>query len=162
MEWIKKKIKFIFTRNVSTEQLTLSIVLGITLGLFPVPFMTTFVCLFSTFFVSVNVPIMTAVNLLVTPIELAMIPLFVMMGNYLKYYGNFNSNLDVPSANISDLMASLKQNAFQGVRDFADVLLVAIIAWSIFQPIASFILYYALKPIVAKLIVKFQKQKSTD
>ena len=158
MEWIKQKITFIFTRNVSTEQLTMSIVLGITCGLFPVPFLTTFVCLLSSIFISVNVPIMTTVNLMITPIELGMIPMFVMAGNYLSRL--YTYDLDEASFNISDLMASSRQDALKGVREFADILIVAVFAWIIFAPIASAILYFLMKPLVAKMMIKFEKRKS--
>merc|ERR1712228_1053628 len=160
MDWIKEKITFIFTRNASTEQLTMSIVLGITLGLFPVPFLTTFVCFLSSICISVNVPVMTTVNLMVTPIEIAMIPIFVLAGNYLKMSILYTSDFDPSSFHISELMTSLRQDTLKGVREFADILIIAIFAWMIFVPIASFMLYVLLKPLVSKMMIKFEKRKS--
>ena len=161
MEWIKKKIKFIFTRNVSADQLTMSIAIGIVGGLFPIPFLTTGACLVLSIFISVNIPIMTTINLLVTPLELLLIPFFAMAGNSLKYYGYLllGGQPEDLVLNIGDLMASLKSNAFEGVKEFSGVLLFAVFAWIIFLPIASFILYHALKPTVTKLIIKFKVER---
>mmetsp|Transcript_57734 Transcript_57734/g.95802 ORF Transcript_57734/g.95802 Transcript_57734/m.95802 type:complete len:163 (+) Transcript_57734:39-527(+) len=159
MEWLKEKITFIFTRNVSTEQLTMSIVLGITCGVFPIPVLTTAACLISTLFVSVNVPIMTTINLLMTPLELAMIPVFVMAGKYIGAHKLlYGLDAPEPTLNMSAMLASIQDNVWQGLKEFADVLLLAIIAWLIFVPIASTILFYALEPVVAKLMLKFKKE----
>ena len=163
MEFVKNKIKFIFTRNLSIEQLTLSIVLGLTCGLFPIPFLTSVACVAASFIVSVNLPVMISVNLLITPIELAMIPIFIMGGNYIGIYQlMYGFNSVQPSMSISDLITSLKTNAIQGMREFADILLVAVVAWSLFVPIASIILYYVFKPIVSTLMTKYKKTKTID
>ena len=162
LTWLKEKIRFIFTRNVSLEQLTLSIVLGITLGLFPIPGLTTAVCFIGGLVVSVNVPIMMTVNLLVTPIELAMVPIFFMASNYFGIYQLiYGSTSITPSFDLSSMIASVKSDILGGILQFADIFLLAIIAWIVFVPIASFILYYLLKPLVSNLILKF-KSKTID
>eukprot|EP01084_Bolivina_argentea_P190207 326926_1 len=108
---------------------------------------------------------MTTVNLMVTPIEVAMIPMFVSLGNYWGVYEHiFGSEASdaKPSFNISALMSSLSDNAFQGAKDFADILLVAIVAWILFVPFASTVLYFILKPFVSTLIIKFSSHESEE
>eukprot|EP00484_Ammonia_sp_Unknown_P024703 CAMPEP_0197031524 /NCGR_PEP_ID=MMETSP1384-20130603/10512_1 /TAXON_ID=29189 /ORGANISM="Ammonia sp." /LENGTH=102 /DNA_ID=CAMNT_0042461065 /DNA_START=69 /DNA_END=377 /DNA_ORIENTATION=- len=101
---------------------------------------------------------MTTVNLLVTPLEIAMIPIFIMFANYLGIY-RVLYGIEQPSFDISAMMTSFQENKVQTVKDFADILFVAIIAWLLFVPIASFILYHAFKPIVSGLVTQFKKDK---
>lgn len=162
LTWFKQKIKFIFTRNVSLEKLTLSIVLGITLGLFPIPGLTTAACAIGAAIISLNVPILMTINLLVTPIELAMIPIFFMASNYLGIYQLIYGSTSIPPTfDISSIIASIKADKLKAIQEFADIFLLSIISWIIFVPFASILLYYSLKPFVAKIMIKF-KSKTVD
>ena len=101
---------------------------------------------------------MTTINLLVTPLELLLIPMFAMAGHALKFYlfSMFGQPPDDAPLNISHLMSSLKQDAWQGVQEFSGILFAAVVAWSLFMPLATLALYHALRPCVAKMVVKFK------
>lgn len=148
---LQKKVKNVFTQNISVEKLTLSIALGIMGGLWPIPGTSTFACLFLALFVSVNVPAMTLINLVVTPIEIAMIPVFVWIGNTLRAtFLNVDENDD--SVQISNLISELQENLFDGIMKFGSVLMTAIVAWTICLPFGVTLFYVLLKPIVGWLM----------
>ena len=158
---LQAKIKNVFTQNISVEKLTLSIAVGIMGGLWPIPGTSTFACLFLSLFVSVNVPAMTLINLIVTPIEIAMIPVFVWIGNNLRSVFMTIDPNDEP-VQISNLISELQANLFDGIVKFGNVLITAIVAWTICLPLGVLILYFVLKPIVGWLMSFYASAKKSN
>ena len=161
MSNLKAKIKAVFTQNISVEKLTFSVALGIMGGLWPIPGTSTFICWVLAIFVSVNVPAMTLVNLVITPLELAMMPVFIMLGTKLRSFMFHDINNET-EPQISNIINSLQNDFFEGIKESGNVLLNGIIAWLICLPFGTMIFYLILKPFIGKLMSIYQPNKQKD
>lgn len=70
-------------QGVSPEQLTRSVAFGATLALFPVFGLTTTLCFFAGLLLRLNPIAIQTVNYLMTPVQLAAIPIFIKTGEKL-------------------------------------------------------------------------------
>jgi uncharacterized protein (DUF2062 family) len=71
------------TQGVTPHLLGLSCALGVTLGIFPLLGTTTLLCLLAGIALKLNQPSIQAVNYLIYPVQIAMVPVFVRMGETL-------------------------------------------------------------------------------
>lgn len=76
-------IKNQLTQGVTPHLLALSCALGITLGIFPLLGTTTLLCLLVGIVLKLNQPSIQAVNYLVYPLQIALVPVFVRLGEML-------------------------------------------------------------------------------
>eukprot|EP00299_Pterocystis_sp_00344_P012043 c5727_g1_i2.p1 GENE.c5727_g1_i2~~c5727_g1_i2.p1 ORF type:complete len:156 (+),score=33.05 c5727_g1_i2:1-468(+) len=139
---IKNKIKSIVTSGASPTTLALSIAIGITCGVFPIPGLTSVPCVVATFFLPVNIAIVLTVNYLCTPLNLATFLLFIRWGETIT---------GTPPASLEELTTALSTNVIGAVQTFAISLAVGAIAWLLFVPFATLALFLPIR-LVATLL----------
>jgi uncharacterized protein (DUF2062 family) len=129
----------ILKSGATPEGLALSFAFGLTGGVFPVPATTTIICVAFVFIFKLNLAMVQLVNLLMTPINLATFMSFIRWGEYL--FG---------AQPVALSLEPFKESPLRALGDFWISLCYGVVAWSIFTPPATFILYQLFKPILRR------------
>ena len=139
-----KLVKSMLKDGISLRKISLSIALGVGLGIFPVLGMTTILCTFAAFVLRLNMPAIQAVNLMVYPLQIILLAPFYGAGSWL--FSRQGSHLS--SGSIIEVI----QNDFWGsFISFWDLTLYAILTWLIVSPLLILMLYSILKPVVGSM-----------
>lgn len=145
--WIIAPIREQLTRGVTPEKLSWTIALGLTLGIFPIMGSTSLVCLIAGYFLKLNQAILHLFKTLTYPLHLALILVFIRIGQYL------NGVPPIPFS-IPQLMVRFKDSPTQFARDFGMAALHGIEAWAIAALILIPLIRFITLPLLNKLIHK--------
>ena len=146
LQKLKKTLNKNLRQGISPEKLTVSLLLGIMLGLFPLIGITSFMCFLASMSFRLNHVFIQLVNYLVYPIQLLIIIPFLRLGHKL-----------FPFSQIQEVSPSIIQT-FSGsdiqfiMGEFSLLLLSAIILWILIALPLAGVLY----PIIVKQIRKTQ------
>jgi len=80
---IKAQIKQQLLQGVSPDRLAAAVAMGVTLASFPLIGFTTLICVIVGYSLGLNQPLMQAANYLAAPLQLALIPVFLRMGEWI-------------------------------------------------------------------------------
>ena len=139
-------VKSMFKEGMSLKKISLSLALGVGLGIFPVLGMTTLLCTFAAFALRLNLPAIQAVNLVVYPLQIILLAPFYGAGSWL--FGKQGWHV------ISENMIELLRNDFWGsIANLWDLTLYAVFTWLIVSPFLVLLLYSTLKPLISTLTV---------
>eukprot|EP00298_Acanthocystis_sp_HF-20_P030352 c9487_g1_i1.p1 GENE.c9487_g1_i1~~c9487_g1_i1.p1 ORF type:complete len:110 (+),score=30.65 c9487_g1_i1:53-382(+) len=83
-----------------------------------------------------NTPIMMIINYLATPLNLLSFVYFIRVGEQLA---------GVESVSLGDLKTALFNDIIGGIQQFSFSLFLGIVAWMIFVPLATLVLFFPLK-----------------
>eukprot|EP00697_Spironema_sp_BW2_P006549 gnl/Spiro4/2003_TR959_c0_g1_i1.p2 gnl/Spiro4/2003_TR959_c0_g1~~gnl/Spiro4/2003_TR959_c0_g1_i1.p2 ORF type:complete len:166 (-),score=20.70 gnl/Spiro4/2003_TR959_c0_g1_i1:219-716(-) len=118
-------LRNVLMSGLSPWELALSVVLGIVCGLFPIPGLTSLVSLLAVVsYKPLNVVVVQVVNLCLTPIQIACIPLFVVFGEWI-----FPVGPDEPPFSVVLLTEALAQSVTTALDVFKTVFLRAVVGW---------------------------------
>jgi hypothetical protein len=155
MKAVLDRIKKIISKGITVQELSLSLAIGITGGLWPVP-MTSFVgCTILQILFRVKpafAVIIQACNFAVTPVELFLFPKFIFYGETLL---GVNEHFDA-----SQLIPSLQKNLMGTLRNASGSLCYGILAWCAFAPVGVFMLYFLFLQVVPTCLRKTKSQAS--
>lgn len=129
----------ILKSGATPEGIALSLAFGFTGGLFPVPATTTVMCVIFVFLFKLNIGAVQIANLLMTPVNLATFLTFIRYGESL---------FGAPPVELST--DAFKSDPIAALGKFWVSLCYGIVAWAIFVPPATFILYISLKPVMRR------------
>eukprot|EP01029_Cantina_marsupialis_P013003 TRINITY_DN28834_c0_g1_i2.p1 TRINITY_DN28834_c0_g1~~TRINITY_DN28834_c0_g1_i2.p1 ORF type:complete len:118 (-),score=16.27 TRINITY_DN28834_c0_g1_i2:233-586(-) len=76
-------VKNVIKAGITPRSLALSVAVGFVCGLFPIPGTTSLITLIPLFFFDVNAIICQVVNFMLTPLEIAMVPVFMSWGQWI-------------------------------------------------------------------------------
>ncbi|CAK4644812.1 hypothetical protein LEN26_010981 [Aphanomyces euteiches] len=150
---VKQPIVDLLSSGVSPHALALSMSFGITCGVFPIPGLTTVPVMAMVFLLGLNPVAAMLTNYLVTPLNIASVPVFVAYGN--QFFGSSEEEFSVNA-----LFSGLQQDMLGTLSQFRFILLNAIYMWFVFLAVATPIAYAILYP-----VLKFSmgnKAASTD
>jgi uncharacterized protein (DUF2062 family) len=145
--WIIAPIRDQLTRGVTPEKLSWTIALGLTLGVFPIMGSTSLVCFIVGFFFKLNQPILHLFKTLSYPFHLALILVFIRIGQFL------NGFPPIPLS-IEELMFRFKESPLQFAKDFGVAALHGVEAWAIAALILIPLIRFITLPLLNKLIPK--------
>jgi uncharacterized protein (DUF2062 family) len=134
-------------QGITPEKIALSIALGISLGVFPVLGATTVLCAIAAVRLKLNQPIIQLVNWLVYPLQLALILVFVRIGEWITHAPPVN--LSVP-----ELIRSFHESPLKFLQEFGMSQLQGIVAWLFIAPVFTAIVFFALVPPLKRLAPK--------
>ena len=134
-------------QGINPEKIALSIALGITLGVVPVLGATTLLCAIAGVRLKLNQPIIQLVNWLVYPLQLALILVFVRIGEWITH---------APPVNFSvpELIQTLHESPLKFLQVFGMSQLQGLIAWLFIAPVVTAILFFTLVPPLKRLAPK--------
>lgn len=122
-------------QGVTPEKLSLSIALGVTLGIIPLLSIITIVCAFLAIHFRLNAAIMILFSNLVYPIQIALYVPFIRLGEY---------TFDIPSIpfSINAVLASIRHDWVEAINRFGLANLLGLFSWAIVAIPLGFGIYY--------------------
>lgn len=137
---VKEPILAQLTQGVTPEKLALTCALGGAIGVFPILGSTTLLCLLVGIFLKLNQPAIQAVNYVVYPFQLGLLPVFVRLGE--KLYGAEPVPL-FPT----DLIREFMQGPDPFLSKYGRAGIYAITAWALIAPVFVIGIYFPLRAI---------------
>jgi len=132
------------TQGVTPQKLSLTIALGLTLGIFPILGATTSLCAIAGVALRLNQPVIQLVNWLASPLQLSLILIFVRMGEWVAGARRMNFSL-------SELFHKFHESPAKFLHEFGLTGLHGILAWLVIAPFLSGLIYLLLLPPLKKL-----------
>ncbi len=132
------------TQGITPEKIALSIAIGLVVGVFPALGWTTLLCLLVALWLKLNVPAMQLVNYLAYPLQLALLVPFIRVGEFL---------FRAPKLGISlpQILTMAKANVWHAIAALWVATTHAIVAWALVAPVAVWVIYRLLAPILRRL-----------
>jgi uncharacterized protein (DUF2062 family) len=141
-------------QGLSPERLAMCIALGVVLSIFPVLGATTLMCAVTATVFRLNLPLMQMVNFAAYPLQIILLIPFYSAASYL-------SDGHLPIEAVSQVIASLEGDVWEGVLRLWHLTLYAVFVWLLVSPMFVLILYRLLLPVVTKIQSVFQPEPST-
>jgi uncharacterized protein (DUF2062 family) len=145
--WVVQPIVKQLKQGTSPRKLAWTISLGVTLGIFPIMGSTSVVCLIAGYFLKLNQPILHLFKSLTYPIHLAMILVYIRIGQQLN-------GVPLLKLSIPQLMGQFKDDPAKFAKDFGTAALYGIEAWTISAIVLIPLLYFIALPLLKKLMKK--------
>ena len=122
-------------QGVTPEKLSLSVALGITLGIIPLLGIITILCAFLAIHFRLNAAIMIIFSNLVYPIQLALYIPFIRLGEY---------TFDMPSIpfSIGEMLANIRHDWVEAINKFGLANLLGLFSWAIVALPLGLVIYY--------------------
>lgn len=139
-------------KGMSVRRVAWTISLGVVLGVFPIMGSTTILCLMVGWLLKLNQAILQIFNLLLYPLHLALILVFIRLGE--RLYGAPLTTFSIP-----ELVGKFKDSPLQFGRDFGMAAWHGISAWLVIAPLAAWLITLAVFPLVKKLAVEIARRK---
>lgn len=128
--FIKKQIK----QGVTPEKIALTVAMGSVLGLFPVPGVTTLLCVMAASVLRLNHAVIQVVNYAVYPLQL------ILMGGYYAL-GSQWFGLGDATTSVVTLTTLLQDNFWGGLWSMKQYILYAMAVWMVTSPVIAVGLY---------------------
>jgi uncharacterized protein (DUF2062 family) len=125
------------TQGVTPQKIALSIALGLSLGIIPILGVTTILCAIAGVRLRLNQPIIQLANWLVYPLQLALLLIFVRIGEWITCAPHV-------SFSIPDMINQLHQSPGKILQGFGITVLHGVVAWLFIAPILTAIIYSVL------------------
>ena len=126
------------------EKIAMSIAVGLVLGIFPSLGWTTLLCLVAAVIFRLNLPAIQLVNFFAYPLQLALLIPFMRAGEFL-----FRS--DKLPLSLTQILAMIKADAWHSIKVLWIATLHAIGAWALVAPLAIYVLFRILSPMLCRL-----------
>ena len=123
-----------FTQGFTPQKIALTIALGLNLGLFPILGATTALCAIAGLWLKLNQPVIQLLNWLASPLQLAMILVFVRIGEWLV-------RAQPVSFSIPELFRKFHESPAKFMQEFGLTGLHGIIAWLVIAPFLTALIY---------------------
>lgn len=150
--WLVAPVVKQLTLGTTPERIAWTIALGVVLGVFPIMGSTTLVCLLAGWLLRLNQPVLHVFKTLVYPLHLALILVFIRLGE--RLYG-----VPLISFSIPQLLARFKADPLQFARDFGMAAWHGVSAWLLIAPVAAILIKVAVLPVVRQLAESLQRRK---
>lgn len=145
--WHRKVVQPIFgflRQGLTPRKLSLTIALGITLGVTPVLGSTMLLCTLASIVFRLNLPAIQLVNWLVYPLQIALLIPFYRIGGWI---------FRTPPSELSvvHILALIRTNLFHAIATLWTVTIHALAAWLLIGSIATGLLYLLLVPALSSM-----------
>jgi uncharacterized protein (DUF2062 family) len=131
-------------QGITPSKISLTIALGLNLGIFPILGATTLLCAIAGFWLKLNQPVIQLVNWIASPLQLMLILVFVRLGEWLLRAPHLQ--LSIPL-----LVRKFHDSPLNFLREFGLTGLHGIIAWLLVAPFLTAIIYAVLLAPLKKL-----------
>lgn len=127
---------------------------GVSGGIFPIPGVTTVPVMAAIFVFHLNPVAAMLTNYLVTPLNIASVPVFIYYGNVLFGGGDGEGEFSV-----SSFMEDVKKDTLNTLLMFRFTLLHAIYLWLLVMPLLTLAIYAVLTPVLRRVMPKNKDDK---
>lgn len=150
--WFVAPVTSQLTQGSSPVKLAWTIAWALVLGVFPIMGSTTLVCLAAGWIFKLNQPILHIFKSAVYPLHLALILVFIRLGEQLH-------GVPLISLSIPELVARFNADPLQFTRDFGMAAWHGVTAWLLIAPVAVFLIKILVLPILLKLSESLENRK---
>jgi len=126
-------------QGISPEKIALTIVVGFALGVFPVLGTSTSLCALAGLLLGLNQPILQLVNYAVYPFQIALIFVFLRLGD--RILGAKALPISIPQ-----MMEKFRASPVHFFHEFAATIAHCILGWCVMAPLATATAYLLLRP----------------
>ena len=141
--------------GISPGRIAWAISLGVVLGVFPVMGTTTLVCFAAGWLLRLNQPVLHVFSNLVYPLHLALILVFIRVGE--RLYGAPQMSFSLPQ-----LLGRFKDDPLQFARDFGMTAWHGVSAWLLIAPVAALLIKLAILPVLRQLAVSLKRRREVE
>jgi uncharacterized protein (DUF2062 family) len=142
--WLLAPVLAQLTRGISPERLAWTISLGMVLGVFPIMGTTTLVSFVAGWALRLNQPVLHVFKTLVYPLHLALILVFIHLGE--RLFGVAPLSFSIPQ-----LLSRFNADPLQFARDFGLAALHGVVAWLLIAPFAVLLIKMLVLPVLRGL-----------
>lgn len=150
--WLVDPIVRQLTLGATPEKIAWTIALGVVLGVFPIMGTTTLVCLLAGWLFRLNQPVLHVFKTLVYPLHLALILVFIRLGE--RLYG-----VPLITFSIPEMLTKFKADPMQFARDFGMAAWHGVSAWLLIAPVAAILIKLLLLPVLKRLSDSLNRRK---
>lgn len=151
-KFILNPVKQQLSQGTSLEKVALTLAITPVITIFPILGTTTITIFLAGYLLKLNLPFMFLYKTLFYPLHLALILVFVRIGE------TINGAEHIPFS-IPELIGKFKDSPTQFVKDFGITALYGIEAWAILTPGVGVILYFIAKSLLKRYAPKLQSRK---
>ena len=134
----------LLTQGITPEKIALSVAFGLVLGVFPAVGWSTLLCLLLALWLKLNVPAMQLVNYLAYPLQLVLLVPFLRAGEFLFRAPRLASSLP-------QILAIVRADVWHAITSLWVATIHAIVVWALVAPVAVWVIYKVLAPILKRL-----------
>ena len=142
-------------QGVTPEKISQSIAFGMVLGVFPILGSTVLLCTGATFLFRLNFVAIQIANYLIYPLQLILFIPFIRLGETILNTEPFPLSMEL-------IFTMLKDDMIGAIQTLWIANLHGIFAWFLTGPIAIYILYIALNPLIKKIPLKQFKEANNE
>lgn len=148
--WLVAPVVKQLTLGATPEKIAWTIALGLVLGVFPIMGTTTLVCLVAGWLLRLNQPLLHIFKTLVYPLHLALILVFIRLGERLH-------GVPLIPFSIPQLLVRFKEDPYQFAQDFGMAAWHGVSSWLLIAPVAAILIKLAVLPALRQLAVSLQR-----
>jgi uncharacterized protein (DUF2062 family) len=148
---VKNPILGFLRDGMAPKKLSLTIAVGVSLGIVPVLGATTLLCAAAALLFRLNMPVIMLANYLVYPLQFLFLLPFIKMGEKLFGTGSFELTLD-------EITTVMQQGLFKSIEVLGWSTLKGFAAWIFVAPLIIGVLYLSLLPVFRVLAFKTKKE----
>ena len=154
-DFLKRKILDpilnLLSQGVTPEKISMSIAFGAVLGVFPVLGSTVLLCTGATFLFRLNFVAIQIANYFMYPLQLMLfIPLIRL--------GEFILGTEPYPLSMEKIFSMLKEDMLGAIKELWIANLHGIFAWFLTGPLAIYVIYLILKPLIRRIPIKQFKE----
>ncbi len=153
--WLVAPVVAQLTEGASPTRIAWTIALGMVIGVFPVMGTTTLVCLLAGWIFKLNQPVLHVFRALVYPLHLALILVFIRLGE--RLYG-----VPLISFSIPQLVVKFKEDPLRFLSEFGMAAWHGVSAWLLIAPVCVFLIKVAIMPVLRQLAESLKKRKVVE
>jgi uncharacterized protein (DUF2062 family) len=142
--WLVEPLRQQLMAGASPEKLSWAVALGIVLGIFPIMGSTTLVCLLVGWLWKLNQPVLHAFNTVMYPLHLALILVFIRLGQQMH-------GVPLISFSITEMLARFEASPRLFVQDFGLAAWHGITAWLLLALVLAPAISYGARPAIRRL-----------
>jgi hypothetical protein len=147
--WLVAPVKAQLTQGISVERISWTIALGMVLGVFPIMGTPTLVCLLAGWAFRLNHVVMQVFKEAVYPLHLALILVFIRLGERL-------CGAPLISFSIPEMLARFKADPLGFASDFGMAAWHGVVAWLLIAPVALVLIKWVATPVVCRIAASKQ------
>ena len=141
------------TQGVSVKAIAIGIAVGAVCGIFPVLGTTTVLTTLIAFLLKLNQPVAQAINVLVYPLHIALIPVFIRFGEFL--FG-----ADPISFSISPMLKQFSDAPLDFLYQFKATFIHCITGWLVAAPFIAALIILMVKPVLNSAALRLSSKKT--
>ncbi len=152
--WLIDPVKSQLTRGITPDKLGWTIAAAVTVGIFPIMGSTTLVGFLVAAAFKLNQPVLHAFKTLVYPLHLALILVFIRLGQRLH-------GVPLLTLSIPQMLVRFQEDPMQFVRDFGMAAWHGVTAWMLVAPFLALAIKFSVTPILARFAKKIRTARTS-